>query len=237
MEQRTAIFLNSVFFVLGFTLVFSVVGVLLQTLLSAVAFDVVNIIRVIGGFIILLFGVFLIASLKYPIPFLMREHKVHIKRFRNSYLSSFIFGVAFAVGWTPCVGAILGSIYALAATSPGSGFLLLFAYALGIGVPFLIAGLFTSRVSGFMQRSRRVLNYFNVIGGLFLIVIGVLVVTNYIGILSSFLITGGPADLAATQLSLFVSFIAGIITFVSPCILPLLPAYFSYMAGTAAVKE
>src|SRR3989338_2209253 len=101
MEQRTAIFLNSVFFVLGFTLVFSVVGVLLQTLLSAVAFDVVNIIRVIGGFF------FLIASLKYPIPFLMREHKVHIKRFRNSYLSSFIFGVAFAVGWTPCVGAIL----------------------------------------------------------------------------------------------------------------------------------
>ena len=151
MDRQTVIFLNSVAFVLGFTLIFSVVGVLLQTALSNVAYDVVNTLRTIGGIVIVLFGIFLIASIKYNIPFLQSEHKIKVKKFSNSYVSSFVFGVAFAVGWTPCVGAILGSIYTLAAVSPGSGFLLLFAYSLGIGIPFLLAGLFTSRVSVFLE--------------------------------------------------------------------------------------
>ena len=124
MCPRLAIFLNSVAFVLGFSLVFSLVGVAIQTVLANAAYDTVNILRNVGGIIIILFGVFLIASLKYRIPFLQREHKLKVKRHRISYISSFVFGVAFAVGWTPCVGAILGSIYTLAATAPGSGFLL-----------------------------------------------------------------------------------------------------------------
>lgn len=234
MNKRSAIFLNSVAFVLGFTIIFSLIGILIQTVLSSIAFDAVNILRIFGGSIILLFGVFLIASLKYRIPFLTSEHKIKVKRFRNSYLSSFVFGVAFAAGWTPCVGAILGSIYALAATSPGAGFLLLFTYSLGIGVPFLIAGLFTSRLSGFLEKSQNLLKYFNVIGGLFLIAIGALVAFNYIGILSSFFMTTEGAVSVSGQLNFFIAFIAGVITFFSPCILPLLPAFFSYMAGTTA---
>ena len=101
MEKRTAIFLNAVAFVLGFTVIFSLVGVLLQTFLSSVAYDTVMLLRIIGGIIIILFGIFLIASLKYKIPFLQSEHKIKVKKFRNSYLSSFVFGVAFAIGWTP----------------------------------------------------------------------------------------------------------------------------------------
>ena len=132
MNRRTVIFLNSVAFVLGFTIVFSLVGVLLQTLLSSVAFDVVNILRTVGGLIIIIFGILLIVSLKYSIPFLASEHKIKIRRFSNSYITSFVFGIAFAIGWTPCVGAILGSIYTLAAVSPGIGFILLLAYSLGI---------------------------------------------------------------------------------------------------------
>ncbi len=234
MNQRTVIFLNSVAFVVGFTLVFSLVGVLLQTLLSNVAFDAVNILRTVGGIIIILFGIFLIASLKYNIPFLMREHKLKVKKFSNSYISSFVFGVAFAAGWTPCVGAILGSIYALAAVSPGTGFFLMFAFSLGIGVPFLIVGLFTSRLSTFLEKSQGVLKYFNIIGGLFLIAIGLLVLFNYIGIISSFFVGTGGSVSATGQVNFFIAFIAGFITFLSPCILPLLPAYFSYMAGTTA---
>lgn len=232
-NKRTVIFLNSVAFVLGFTLVFSVVGVLLQTLLSNVAFDAVNILRTVGGLIIIIFGLLLILSLKYSIPFLASEHKLKVRRFSNSYISSFVFGVAFAIGWTPCVGAILGSIYTLAAVSPGLGFLLLLAYSLGIGVPFLIVGAFTSRVSGFIGRSQNILRYFNIIGGLLLIIIGALVLFNYIGILASFFV--GEAGMSVTgQLNVLLAFVAGIITFISPCILPLLPAFFSYMAGTTA---
>jgi cytochrome c-type biogenesis protein len=236
MEARTRIFLNSVAFVLGFTLIFSLFGVLLQTALSSVAFDAVNILRTIGGAVIILFGVFLIASLRYSVPFLAREHKFRARRFSNRYFSSFVFGVAFAAGWTPCVGAILGSIYALAATAPGTGFLLLFVYSLGIGIPFLIAGLFTGSVSKLLEKSQNLLKYFNVIGGLFLIAIGALVVTNYIGILATFFVGAEGMIVTASQLNFFIAFAAGIITFVSPCILPLLPAFFSYMAGTAATE-
>lgn len=238
MNRRTVIFLNSVAFVLGFTIVFSLVGVLLQTLLSSVAFDVVNILRTVGGLIIIIFGILLIVSLKYSIPFLASEHKIKIRRFSNSYITSFVFGIAFAIGWTPCVGAILGSIYTLAAVSPGIGFILLLAYSLGIGVPFLIVGFFTSRVSGFLEKSQNILKYFNIIGGLLLIAIGMLVAFNYIGILANFFV--GEAGISvAGQLNVMLAFVAGIVTFISPCILPLLPAFFSYMAGTAAneVKE
>jgi cytochrome c-type biogenesis protein len=236
MDKRTLIFLNSFFFVLGFSLVFSIVGVLLQTLLSNVAFTVVNILRIVGGLIILLFGVFLIVSLKYAVPFLTREHKIHVRRFSSSFVTSFAFGVAFAIGWTPCVGAILGSIYALAATSPGSGFLLLLTYSLGIGIPFLLAGAFFSRLSAFIEKSHGFLKYFNVIGGLLLIIIGLLIIFNYLGIIASFFVGAEGAVDASGQLNFFIAFIAGILTFLSPCILPLLPAFFSYMAGTAATE-
>jgi len=234
MDKRTAIFLNSVAFVLGFSLIFSLVGVLLQTLLSRVAYDTVNLLRIIGGTIIILFGIFLIASLKYRIPFLQSEHKLKVKKYKNSYISSFLFGTAFAIGWTPCVGAILGSIYTLAATQPGAGFLLLMSYSLGIGIPFLIAGAFTAKVSVFVEKSRRILKYFNIIGGLLLIIIGFLILFNYLGIIASFFVGAEGAIGVSGQLNFLIAFVAGIVTFISPCILPLLPAFFSYMAGTTA---
>ena len=236
MNQRKAIFLNSVAFVLGFTVVFSLVGVLLQTLLANVAYTAVNALRVIGGAIIVFFGVFLIASLKYNIPFLMQEHKFKVRKFNNSYITSFVFGVAFAIGWTPCVGAILGSIYAFAAISPGSGFLLLFAYSLGIGVPFLIVGLFTSKFSGFLKKSQGLLKYFNIIGGIVLILLGLLVVFNYTGIVASFFVGSGGAVSLEGPINFSIAFAAGLLTFLSPCILPLIPAFLSYMAGTSAIE-
>ncbi|MBS3050682.1 MAG: sulfite exporter TauE/SafE family protein [Candidatus Aenigmarchaeota archaeon] len=234
MGRRAAVFLNSVAFVMGFTLVFSLVGVLLQTLLSGVAFDAMNILRSLGGMIIILFGMLLIVSLKYRVPFLSSEHKIKV-RVQKGYISSFVFGIAFAIGWTPCVGAILGAIYTLAAVSPGIGFLLLFAYSLGIGVPFLIAGAFASRISGFLEKSQNILKYFNIIGGLLLVTIGALVLFNYIGILAGFFV-GAEGVAVAGQLNFFIAFVAGVVTFISPCILPLLPAFFSYMAGTTAGK-
>jgi len=234
MQKQEIIFLNSVFFVLGFTLVFSIVGILLQTLLANFALMAMNILRVIGGLIIIGFGAILILSLKYIIPFFSSEHKIKVKRFSNSFLTSFVFGIAFAIGWTPCVGAILGAIYTLALTSPGLGFLLLLTYSFGIGIPFLIVGAFTSKLSDFLHKIKGFLKYFNIISGVFLIAIGLLVVFNYIGLLSVFLLGTSGAVSGSGQLNFLIALIAGILTFLSPCILPLLPAFFSYMAGTTA---
>lgn len=234
MRKQDIIFLNSVFFVLGFTLIFSVLGVLFQTILSHASFSIMSILRIIGGIVIIGFGILLIASVKYIIPFFSEEHKLHVKRFENSYISSFVFGIAFALGWTPCVGAILGAIYVFAATSPGLGFLLLIAYSLGLGIPFLIFGAFISKLSDFMRKIGTFLKYFNIISGIFLIVLGLMVVTGYIGLLAIFLLgTAAPMSLS-NQLNFLIALFAGVLTFLSPCILPLLPAYFSYMAGTAS---
>jgi cytochrome c-type biogenesis protein len=234
MRKQDIIFLNSVFFVLGFTLVFSVLGILFQTLLLHISYEAMNALRIAGGVIIIVFGVLLIASAKYIIPFFGTEHKLHPRRFKNSYISSFVFGIAFALGWTPCVGAILGSIYALAASSPGLSFLLLLAYSLGLGIPFLIFGAFISKLSDFMKKIGPFLKYFNVVGGSFLLIMGALVVTGYIGVLSIFLVgPQGPMSLS-DQLNFLLAMLAGLLTFLSPCILPLLPAFLSYMAGTTA---
>ncbi len=234
MEKQEIIFLNSVFFVIGFTVVFAAVGILLQTVLAHVV-HAMALLREAGGLIIIVFGILLVLSTRYIIPFFNAEHKIHVKRYENSYLFSFVFGLSFAIGWTPCVGAILGSIYVFAATSPGIGFFLLLSYAFGLGIPFLLVGAFTSKFAGFLQRFKRFLRYFTVGSGLFLVFMGVLVVTGYIGMLSVFLISQNSGMITlADQLNFAIAIVAGVITFLSPCILPLVPAYLSYMAGTAA---
>lgn len=234
MQKQEIIFLNSVFFVLGFTFIFSVLGILFQTALSHAPHSLMYTLQIIGGILIMGFGVLLIASARYIIPFFSTEHKIHVNRLSNSYVSSFVFGIAFALGWTPCVGAILGAIYIFAATSPGIGFLLLVAYSLGLGIPFLIFGAFISKLSEFMKRIKTLLKYFNVIGGAFLIAIGILIVTGYIGVLAVFLIGPQSTMPLNNQLNFLIALFAGVLTFLSPCILPVLPAYFSYMAGTTS---
>ncbi|MDA4125092.1 MAG: cytochrome c biogenesis protein CcdA [Thaumarchaeota archaeon] len=237
-RAREEVFLNSVFFVLGFTFVFSIVGVLLQTVLSTASLGAINTIRLVGGSVIVVFGILMIASVRYAIPFFSVEHKIRPRKFKNNYVTSVAFGVAFALGWTPCVGAILGSVYTLAAVSPGLGFLYLMAFSLGLGIPFLVAGAFVSRVSGFLKKSGRFLRYFNVVSGLFLIGVGLLVVTNYIGILQIFLNGVGPLGslanpLAQSQLNFLIALSAGFLTFISPCILPLVPAFLAFVSGTS----
>ena len=87
MNQQKKLFLHSVVFVAGFTLVFTIIGILLQTIFQSVFLETSNILRIVGGSIIVLFGILLLASLKYNIPFLQQEHKLKIKRLKNSYLT------------------------------------------------------------------------------------------------------------------------------------------------------
>src|SRR3989338_8109459 len=101
-KKQWSIFINSVFFVLGFSIIFSLVGVLLQSVLSSVSYTVQKWLGRIGGVIIIFFGIYLLDLINLKI--LQREYKVKVtKSNRPIYLSSFLFGSAFAVGWTPCV--------------------------------------------------------------------------------------------------------------------------------------
>ncbi len=174
--SRWALFGHSFLFVLGFGTVFAVLGVLLNTVLSNVAYTAQVWVGRIAGIIIILFGLYLVGLLK--LNFLQAEHKLKAPKFRNRAVTSFVFGAAFAAGWTPCVGAVLGSILALAAAMPGESFALLVAYSLGLGIPFLITGLFAKEMLGWLQRDSRWLKYFNVVIGVVIIVLGILVFTG-----------------------------------------------------------
>lgn len=184
-SKRKDIFVNSVFFVLGFSIVFALLGVLLNTLLENIAYDVQLWLSRIGGVMIIFFGLYLVGLIK--IPFLEREYKMSVNtKFKSRYATSFLFGLAFAVGWTPCVGPALGVILGLAATAPGSAFLLLLTYALGLGIPFLIVGAFTGQAADFISRHAVGLKYLNIIFGIILLALGVLIFTQKLSLIANF---------------------------------------------------
>lgn len=183
-NKRRDIFINSVFFVLGFSLVFAALGVLLNTALDRVAYDAQIWLGRLGGVIIIFFGLYVAGLIK--IGWLNREYRFKVIPLKSRHLTSLLFGAAFAAGWTPCVGAVLGTILALAASQPGSAFFLLLSYSLGLGVPFLIVGLFTIPAQNFIQRYRRALNTINVIFGIILIMLGVLIFTGKLNIIANF---------------------------------------------------
>ena len=182
--KRRDIFFNSIFFVLGFSVVFAALGVLLNTILASVAYDAQTWLSRLGGAIIIFFGFYLIGLIR--IPFLEREHKFSVRGTTTSrYSVSFLFGLAFAAGWTPCVGPALGIILGLAAAAPGSAFILLLSYAFGLGIPFLLAGLFIAQADQFIRRYAGALHYINVAFGIFLTLLGVLVFTQSLSLIAS----------------------------------------------------
>ena len=141
MATKLNIFLNTVYFVLGFSLVFAVLGVVLNSVLVNLGTDFQGIFTSIGGIVIIVFGAYLILSTKIR-SLNFEKRMTHLPKFKTSYITSFVFGAAFAAGWTPCVGPILGSIFTLAATSPGAAYNSLLAFSIGLGIPFLITGAF-----------------------------------------------------------------------------------------------
>lgn len=183
-KARMIVFLNTIFFVLGFTIVFSILGVLINSIFADAAFGIRTWLGRIGGVIIILFGLVLMKALK--LPFLEKEHKFKVKKFRISYITSFMFGLAFAAGWTPCVGAVLASILTLAALSAKNALYLLISYSLGLTLPFLITGLFVSRMQEFITRHEKVFNYINVAFGILLVILGIMVFTNTLSLISNF---------------------------------------------------
>ncbi|KAF6242757.1 cytochrome C biogenesis protein [Nitrosopumilus sp. b1] len=181
--NRTNVILNTIFFVLGFSVVFSTIGVIINSTLSN-AFDFIDSFNQIGGVIIVGFGLFLVLSSK--IKSLNVEKKFFPKRTKTSYPLSFVFGLAFAAGWTPCVGPILGTILTLAATTPAFAFNLLLVYSLSLGIPFILMGVFFSRATRIIRSMSKHLKYYSLILGSFIIILGVLVFTNQLALLANF---------------------------------------------------
>lgn len=182
--NRTNVILNTVFFVLGFSIVFSTLGVIINSTLGGLSSELISGFNQIGGIIIIGFGIFLLLTTKFRS--LNIEKKFIPKREKVSYPLSFLFGLAFAAGWTPCVGPILGTILTLAAATPTVSFYLLLAYSLGLGIPFILMGVFFSRATRVIQAMSKHLKYYSVLIGALIIFLGVLVFTNQLAYIANF---------------------------------------------------
>jgi len=176
--SRWATFLHGLFFVLGFSAIFVALGAAasgIGQLLYAYRLALMK----IGGVVIVVFGLHTLGVLK--IPFLYYDTRRHYRpRPELGYLSSALMGFFFGAGWSPCIGATLGAILTLALNEAtvGRGALLLFVYAMGLGIPFLLMALTVGRATDLLRRARRAMRAVTIVSGLFLIVLGVMVFTN-----------------------------------------------------------
>lgn len=181
---RKKIFLNGLFFIAGFTLIFVLFGSLAGFFGYKLAIYRIWLSR-FGGILIILFGLFMLGALR--IPFLEKGLKIKLPSFLKigKPTTSLAAGSAFAFGWTPCVGPILGAILTFTAASATAleGTFLLFIFSIGLAIPFLAVAIGFSRATEYITKTAKYLKVISVIGGIFLIFLGILLLTNRFGLL------------------------------------------------------
>src|SRR5256886_4212965 len=181
--SRRAVIANSLAFNAGLSVIFLALG----GTAGLVGATIINNVwlRVIGGLVIIIFGLHLIGLLK--IKYLYKDTRQFSNETPRGILGSLMLGIAFAAGWTPCIGPILGGIIGLAATSGGwkGGLFLSAFYSAGLAVPFLLTGLGINQFLGFYGKFRRHLHKVEVASGIVLILIGVLIMSNRLTVLAS----------------------------------------------------
>lgn len=192
-RRRTAI-IHALLFVLGFTIIFLVLGASATVLGRSLKYHRVWLERA-GGVLIIIFGLICLGVIKWGR--LQQEKRLHLEHKPIGYLGSVLVGMAFAAGWTPCIGPILGGIFTLASASDtlGRGMALLGAYSAGLAVPFLIAAWAVDRFVAWFQRFRRYLPWVMKCSGALLVVVGILLLTGQFTLLASWLQGFTPAGL------------------------------------------
>jgi cytochrome c-type biogenesis protein len=183
---RLQVFLHSLSFVIGFTIIYTLLGAIAGITGYAIIPDYNLLAKIAGGFLVF-FGVIILASTK--VSWLNYEKHLSPKvGKRTGYLRSFLIGAAFSISWTACVGPILASILAIAATqnTAWEGAYLLVTYSLGLGLPFLIIGIAFDFFTPVLRKIQRYTVIVRIISGLLLILVGILILTGNLTWISSF---------------------------------------------------
>jgi len=188
-SERLAILGLSLCFVIGFTAVFVLLGTGMNVL-GGMLIRYKTEANIVAGLIVIVFGLF--AAGIVNLNWLQRELRFHGDLKGGRAASAGLLGVAFGFGWTPCIGPILGSILTVAATSPSAGTSLLLIYSLGLGVPFLVAALFTDWFLRHLGKARRAGPWLHRTAGVLLIIMGVAMMTGYLSTFSFWLLDTLP---------------------------------------------
>jgi cytochrome c-type biogenesis protein len=185
-RQRKPIVVNSLIFIAGFSSVFIAFGAS-ASLIGQLLITYQDYLRKIGGLLIIVFGLYLLGVLN--LGFLTSEKRLHFRNRPAGYLGSFLIGVTFAAGWTPCVGPVLGTIllYASTTDSLAAGVMLLASYSLGLGVPLFITSLGVDSFLAYFKRVRAYLWGVSAVSGLCLVAVGLMIYANSLSLLTGFL--------------------------------------------------
>jgi cytochrome c-type biogenesis protein len=236
---RFQIFLHALLFVLGlaFIIVFLFGGA--TTALGSLLFDYRDLITRIGGVVVFVFGLHTLGILK--IPFLNYDTR---KQYSGgaSYTSSFLMGIFFAAGWSPCVGVTLGAIITMGLTQEqvGAALILAAAYSIGLGLPFILLGLVIDRATSVLRRLKKYIRAFEIVTGLFLLVLGVLLFSGQMTQFAAIAARSGTVievtGAESSNPTIPIAVAAGLLSFLSPCVLPLVPAYLGYLSSKAVTQ-
>lgn len=190
-KVRLTVALHSLAFIAGFSLVFITLGGLAGLASSSFQSDLrdwLGVIQKVGGVLIFMFGIHLSGLFHFGV--LLGEKRIHLRAKPAGFLGSVLVGIAFAAGWTPCIGPILGAILAIAASSSGGvgqGIFLLALYSAGLGVPFLISGLLFHSFLGFFDRFKKHIRIVELGTGVLLMIAGVLLFFDLFGRITGYL--------------------------------------------------
>ncbi|SEA54536.1 cytochrome c-type biogenesis protein [Desulfuromusa kysingii] len=188
---RWTVVFHSLVFISGFSAIFITLGGLAgfaSSSFQAYLLDGLGIIQKIGGVLIFLFGIHLSGLFHFGL--LLGEKRIQLRNKPAGFIGTFLVGIAFAAGWTPCIGPILGAILAIAAGSTGGisqGILLLTSYSAGLGVPFLISGLLFHSFLSFFDRFKKYIRIVEILTGVLLMVAGVLLFFDMFSRIATFL--------------------------------------------------
>ena len=234
-SDRLRIFLHALLFVLGFSMVFVIGWGGSVTALGQIFGTYKRVIAQMGGVIVIAFGLATLEVIR--IPWFSADTRAQYTGQRGTYGGSALMGIFFAAGWSPCIGATLGAILTmgLSQQTVGQAMWLASGYSLGLGIPFLAMALGLERASGWIKRMRPCQEYFELASGIFIIAIGILLMTNTMGLIAIWVFRNGYftesfATYAAAP-TYITAILAGLLSFISPCVLPLVPAYLGYLSG------
>jgi cytochrome c-type biogenesis protein len=235
---RRNVIAHAIVFIAGFTLVFVAAGATASSIGQIFAEYRVLITRIFGLIVIVL-GLNMLGLFRFA--FLAMDKRVRIQTSGATYPSSFLVGIGFAAGWSPCIGPILAAVLALASEEKtvAHGMLLLFIYSLGLGVPFLLTAIALQWVLPLLNRIKRYLRAIEMLAGIIVVGMGLVLVTDSFLRFTGWLYKTFPAlanvgtgpEASGDVISAGAVFIAGVVSFISPCVLPLVPVYISWITG------
>jgi cytochrome c-type biogenesis protein len=234
-NERLRIFAHALLFVFGFSLVFVIGWGGSVTALGQLFGAYKQVIAQIGGLVVIAFGLATLEVIR--IPWFYADTRAQYAGRHGTFGGSAMMGIFFAAGWSPCIGATLGAILTmgLSQQTVGQAMWLSSGYSLGLGIPFLIMALGLERASGWVRHMRPYQRYFRIASGVFIIAIGILLLTNTMSLIAIWAFRNGlyieKFALFSAAPTYFTAIIAGLLSFLSPCVLPLVPAYLGYLSG------